>query len=83
MTVEGKNCSVARSRSNAGLEVSFKKRPHRRDLLKVITKLQTLIGKAQALHGNDRNPNGFEQGQDTLNEAFNLCLDARSFDPPE
>lgn len=64
-----------------GLEVRFKRKPHRRDLMKVIAELQYLIGEAQASHGNDRNPNGFEQGQKALEKAFNLCLAARSFDP--
>lgn len=58
------------------------KKPSRRDLLKVVTELQTLISRAHTLHGNDRNPNGFEQGQKTLDKAFDLCLKARSFDPP-
>lgn len=59
------------------------KKPSRGDLIKVVTELQRLIGKAQVCHGNDRNPNGFEQGQKALDEAFDLCLSARAFDPPE
>lgn len=58
------------------------KKPTRRDLLKVVTELQTLISKGRSLHANDRNPHGFEQGQNVLQEAFELCISARSFDPP-
>ena len=38
----------------------MKRKPTRRDLLIVIGRLQDLIGKATAAHGNDRDPNGFE-----------------------
>jgi hypothetical protein len=63
--------------------VNITKKPSRKQLLKVIVELQDLIGKAQARHGNDRDPNGFEKGQKLLEEAFQLCLEARQFDPPE
>lgn len=59
-----------------------RKRPTRRDLLLVITQLQGWVGEAAALHGNDRDPNGFERGQAALRRAFALCVEARSFDPP-
>ncbi len=58
------------------------KKPTRLDLLKVVTKLQMLVGEASTFHGNDRDPNGFEKGQQALSEAFDLCLAARNFDPP-
>jgi hypothetical protein len=58
------------------------KKPSRRDLLKVITTLQHLIGTAMQNHGNDRNPNGYEAGQKALEQAHELCIQARSFDPP-
>jgi len=58
------------------------KKPSRRDLLRVITELQHLIGQASAYIGNDRNPNGYEQGMKTLEQAHTLCIEARSFDPP-
>ena len=44
----------------------LKRKPTRRDLLVVIGALQDLIGQAIAAHGNDRNPDGFEQGMDFL-----------------
>lgn len=62
--------------------IKITKKPSRRELLKVITELQTMISRGRSLHANDRNPHGFEQGQNILEEAFNLCLDARSYDPP-
>lgn len=58
------------------------KKPTRRELLCVITELQGLIGEAKQRHANDRNPHGYEQGQVLLGRAENLCIDARSFDPP-
>jgi hypothetical protein len=51
-------------------------------LLRTIMELQNLIGLASGLHGNDRNPNGFEKGQDALKEAFDLCIEAQRFDNP-
>jgi hypothetical protein len=57
------------------------RKPSRKQLLLAIGELQTLIGDAIALHNNDRNRHGFEQGQKALAEAFELCIDARSFDP--
>lgn len=58
-------------------------KPTRRDLLIVIGKLQDLIGEARGTHENDRRPpHAFERAQDQLREAHELCVDARSFDPP-
>lgn len=58
------------------------KKPNRKEMLAIITELQLLIGKAIGLHGNDRDPNGYEKGQKILEEAHQLCIEARSFDPP-
>ena len=58
-------------------------KPSRRKLMQVICELQRLVGEASAFHGNDRDNDGFEKGQKLLAEAHKLCLDARSFDPPE
>ncbi|MCK5020054.1 MAG: hypothetical protein KAS32_23575 [Candidatus Peribacteraceae bacterium] len=57
-------------------------KPNRKQLIKVISELQDMISSAKTYHGNDRNPHGFERGQKTLENAFELCVDARSFDPP-
>jgi hypothetical protein len=59
-----------------------RQKPTRRDLLIVVTRLQSLISGAATAHGNDRDPSGFEKGQAALAEAFTLAVDARSFDPP-
>lgn len=58
------------------------KKPTRKDLLVIIGELQTLIGSAHGLHANDRNPMGFEDGQKKLEQAHELCIQARSFDKP-
>ncbi|WP_312922013.1 hypothetical protein [Stutzerimonas nitrititolerans] len=58
------------------------KKPSRGELLKVVTELQSLVGEAIAAHADDRNPNAFEQVQRPLEKAFELCVEARSFDPP-
>jgi hypothetical protein len=58
------------------------KKPSRRDLLKVITELQSSIGEAMHLHANDRDLNGYEKAQVILEAAHELCIEARSFDKP-
>jgi len=60
----------------------MKRKPTRRDLLIVISRLQDVIGKSTAAHGNDRDPNGFEEGMKALDEAFRLCIEASSQDDP-
>ncbi len=57
------------------------KKPTRKDLLRIIGKLQNALGAAQNYHGNDRDPNGFERGQKLLEGSFQLCIRARTFDP--
>nr|WP_280971437.1 hypothetical protein [Cupriavidus gilardii]WDE72675.1 hypothetical protein [Cupriavidus gilardii] len=58
------------------------KKPTRKELLMVITELQGLIGRAMARHGNDRDRDGYEKGQKLLEQAHELCIQARTFDPP-
>jgi hypothetical protein len=58
------------------------RRPTRRDLLVVVGRLQDLVGRAMCAHGNDRNPDGFEQGMRALQAAHELCVAARSLDDP-
>jgi len=60
----------------------LKKKPSMKELLVIITTLQGHVGKALACHANDRDPNGYEKGQDELEKALELCINARSFDPP-
>ena len=49
---------------------------------KKLNRIQGLIGHAGALHGNDRDPNGFEQGQNAIKEAFKLCVEMLGKYPP-
>ncbi len=62
--------------------MTSRRRPTRRDLLVVVGRLQDLVGSALICHGNNRDPDGFEKGQQVLQEAFDLCTEARSQDPP-
>jgi hypothetical protein len=59
----------------------MKRVPTRRDLLVVIGRLQNLIGLARAVK-NDRNPERERDTNAALDEAHQLCIEARSFDPP-
>lgn len=59
-----------------------RRKPTRADLLRVINRLQGLIGEARANLENDRNPAGFTDGRKRLREAHDLCVAARGFDLP-
>lgn len=59
-----------------------KRRPTRRDLLIVIGALQDAIGLARSCYRDDRNRDGLEQGHRVLDRAHDLCVRARSQDPP-
>lgn len=59
-----------------------RRKPTRRDLLVVIGRLQDLVGKAVQAHGDDRNPDGFQQGMESLEVAHELCIEVRSHEPP-
>lgn len=61
--------------------VEARKSPSRRDLLLVIGELQNLIGEIQAVD-NDRNQRREDDKQPLFKKAHQLCVDARSFDPP-
>jgi len=50
-------------------------------LLLVIHELQHLTSSASSDHGNDRDPNGFEKGQDAIKAAFALCIETLGHDP--
>jgi hypothetical protein len=62
--------------------VKPKRKPTRRDLLVIIGRLQQLIGRADGAAGNDRNPNRAATVKGVLTEALELCISARSYDPP-
>lgn len=60
----------------------MKTKPTRRDLLLVIGQLQDLIGEANGIAGNDRNPNRLAETKGTLDMAFGLAVEAQGFDKP-
>lgn len=62
--------------------ITPKKKPTRADLLIVIGRLQNAIGDARADHYADTEQASFERAQRTLEAAFDLAVEARSFDPP-
>jgi len=49
-----------------------------RELLIVIGELQSLIGRAKESHYNDKDPDGFQKGQEALRKAFDICINATS-----
>lgn len=59
------------------------RKPNRKELVAVIQRLQDLIGRAKGSAQNDRDPNRMENILAPLDEGFNLCVDAVSFDPPQ
>jgi hypothetical protein len=62
----------------------LKARGRTKIILKKLGKIQDLVGKAQGLHLNDQDLNGFAKAQAMLKEAFELCLEARGlYDPIE
>lgn len=58
------------------------RKPNRKELVAVIQELQGLIGRAKGAALNDRDPNRMESIQRPLEQGFNLCVGALSFDPP-
>jgi hypothetical protein len=57
-------------------------KPTRKELVAVIQELQDLIGCARGAALNDRDPNRMDSVQRPLEQGFNLCVEALSFDPP-
>lgn len=58
------------------------RKPTRKDLLRVVSELQDLIGEAMAAHDNDRDPDSQLKVRTPLAKGFDLCVQARKFDPP-
>jgi hypothetical protein len=52
-----------------------KARGNTRVILQKISKIQTLIGEAKALHDDDKNKRGHEIAQNKLDEAFMICIE--------
>jgi hypothetical protein len=63
-------------------EVSVATRPTRRDLLLVIGELQDIIGAMGSTYANDRAVDRAEPIQVLEKRGMELCVLARSFDPP-
>jgi hypothetical protein len=59
-----------------------RRKPTRRDLLIVIGRLQSKIGRALGVASNDRNQNQQAILNGVLQEAHDLCIDARGQDDP-
>lgn len=62
--------------------MKIERKPTRRELLMILSKVQDLTGAAHGLHANDKNRMGFEYGQSKIMEAFELCVQASQFDSP-
>lgn len=60
----------------------IKKKPTRKELVAAIQELQGLIGRAKGAAWNDRNPNRMADIQIPLEQAFDLCVESLSFEPP-
>lgn len=73
--------ALAKLPANFLTDNPMSKKPSRTDLLGAISSLQGLIGRTMAVN-NDRNPNRKAQVDDLLGRAHQLCIDARSDDPP-
>ena len=57
-----------------------RRRPSRADLLRVIARLQHLVGVAQGVAMNDRDPNRSAKVAKALAQAHDLCIEARGYD---
>lgn len=57
------------------------RKPTRKDLLNVIKECQTLFGSIYGAF-SDRNPNRAADIERLTAKGFELCVAARSFDPP-
>jgi len=62
--------------------MDIRKKPTRIDLLRVLDRLQYLVGHAIGTAHDDRNPCRLAVLVSALNEAHDLCIDARGFDDP-
>jgi hypothetical protein len=60
----------------------MKARGNTKVIIQKVGEIQNLLGRAKALHDDDRSPNSHEKAQKALNEAFELCLEIRNmYDP--
>lgn len=64
------------------MKYGYPKKPNRKELVAVIQELQGLIGRAKGAALNDRDPNRMDSIQRPLEQDFDICVAALSFDPP-
>lgn len=75
-----KLCAIGQA-GNRQRDALGRGQPSRRDLLLIIGELQSLLGQIQAVD-TDRNQRREDDKQPLFKRAHELCIDARSFDPP-
>ena len=66
-----------------GREKRITAKPSRKALLSVIGELQEMAGRARAIYLDDVSINRAEKLLPLLEKMSRLCIDARSFDPPD
>ncbi|SPA23774.1 conserved hypothetical protein [Cupriavidus taiwanensis] len=65
-----------------GRRIEIDRKPTRQTFLQVLTRLQDLVGQAENAVLNDRDRFSTDKALAALREAHELCIQARSFDPP-
>lgn len=65
----------------SGSQPTRRRKPTRRDLLIVIGRLQDIVGAIKAVD-HDRNQNRADDKEPLFKKAFDLCVEARSYEPP-
>lgn len=65
-----------------GVREVFPGKPTRRDLLLVIGQLQGIIGRIGSTYADDRSRERSTPIQEAVTEGMDLCVRARSYDPP-
>ncbi len=70
------------TRSKTGGRIEIERKPNRQTFLEVLTRLGDLIGQAESALISDRDKDPIGKALAPLREAHELCIQARSFDPP-
>lgn len=60
-----------------------KRKKSRRELLKALGEVQHLVGQAKGDYQNDRSAERAQKVVTGLEKAFDICVEARSTDPPD
>lgn len=66
-----------------GPEKLIEVKPSRKALLFIIGELQQMAGRAQSIYLNDTSTERADRLLPLLKRMEELCIDARSFDPPD